>query len=142
MLAEFESWRTRPRRAILSVAKEALTADWLCDTYYGLVKEYHGDGMVLDDAVRIGGYLPHFYSNFYVYQYATGIPGQPPPFLSRSSNKERPGQNAITASCRGAARLPMDLLKDAGVDMTTLDPVRQALALFERRLDQLEGLLP
>jgi oligoendopeptidase F len=138
MLAEFE------KLAHEAVERsEALTAGWLCNTYYRLVNEYHGDGLALDDAVRIEwAYLPHFYSNFYVYQYATGI-------AAATALSEQIIEQGVPAAeryhrflSRGSSAYTIDLLRDAGVDMTTPAPVLQAFALFERRLDQLEELLP
>jgi oligoendopeptidase F len=137
MLAEFEKQAHEAAER-----NESLTAGWLCDTYYGLVKEYHGDGLVLDDAVRIEwAYLPHFYSNFYVYQYATGMAA------ATALSRQIIEQGAPAAEryrrflSRGNSAYTIDLLRDAGVDMTTPEPILQALALFERRLDQLEELL-
>ncbi len=138
MLAEFEKLA---HEAVES--GESLTADWLCDTYFRLSKEYHGDGVVLDDAVRMEwAYLPHFYLNFYVYQYATGVAAATA-LSTQIINEGAPAAERYRRFLsRGNSAYTIDLLKDAGVDMTTSAPVRQTLALFEQRLDELERLLP
>jgi oligoendopeptidase F len=137
MLAEFE------KLAHEAVEQgESLTADWLCETYFSLSKEYHGDGVVLDEAVRMEwAYLPHFYFNFYVYQYATGVAAATA-LSQQIINEGAPAAERYRRFLsRGNSAYTIDLLKDAGVDMTTPDPVRQTLGLFEQRLDELERLL-
>jgi len=137
MLAEFE------KLAHEAVEQgESLTADWLCDTYFNLSKEYHGEEVVLDEAVRMEwAYLPHFYYNFYVYQYATGVAAATA-LSQQIINEGAPAAERYRRFLsRGSSAYTIDLLKDAGVDMTTPDPVRQTLGLFEQRLDELERLL-
>jgi oligoendopeptidase F len=85
--------------------------------------------------------IPHFYYNYYVFQYATGYSAAIA--LSRKILKE--GESAVKDYIRflsgGCSKSPIDLLKDAGVDMTSPAPVEEALALFGTLLDEMEALL-
>ena len=85
--------------------------------------------------------IPHFYYNYYVFQYATGYSAAIA--LSRKTLKE--GESAVKDYIRflsgGCSKSPIDLLKDAGVDMTSPAPVEEALALFGTLLDEMEALL-
>ena len=85
--------------------------------------------------------IPHFYYNYYVFQYATGYAAAIA--LSRRILKE--GEPAVRDYLNflsgGCSRSPIDLLKGAGVDMTGPEPVRQALALFDQLLDEMEALM-
>ena len=84
--------------------------------------------------------IPHFYYNYYVFQYATGYAAAIA--LSRRILKE--GEPAVHDYLNflsgGCSRSPIDLLKGAGVDMTSPEPVKQALELFDRLLDEMEAL--
>ncbi len=85
--------------------------------------------------------IPHFYSSFYVYQYATGIAASTA--LARSVLSE--GQPAVDRYLRllrsGSSNYSIDLLKDAGVDMTTPAPIEAAIAEFERAVGEMETLV-
>ncbi|HWQ13544.1 MAG TPA: oligoendopeptidase F [Roseiflexaceae bacterium] len=120
---------------------EPLTADNLSKPYYELVARYHGPDVVLDDEIALEwARIPHFYYNFYVYQYATGLAAA----LALSDQILADGQVAVDRYLRflasGSSRPSIDLLRDAGVDMTSPAPIQAAMDRFDRLLDELESL--
>ena len=121
---------------------KTLTADTLCAEYKRLNEEYFGPDMIVDDLIALEwARIPHFYYNYYVFQYATGYSAAIA--LSRKILKE--GESAVKDYIRflsgGCSKSPIDLLKDAGVDMTSPEPVNQALQLFGELLDEMEALM-
>jgi len=119
-----------------------LTADAMCKEYRRLCEEYFGPDMVVDDEIALEwSRIPHFYMNYYVFQYATGFSAAIA--LSRKILKE--GESAVKDYLGflsgGCSKSPIDLLKGAGVDMTTPEPVEQALQLFDELLDEMEQLM-
>lgn len=123
-------------------AGEPLTADALSRRYADLVAKYHGPAVTLDEEIAYEwARIPHFYFNFYVYQYATGLSAA----LALSRQIIDEGRPAIDRYLRflssGASRSSIDLLRDAGVDMTTPAPVQAAMDTFGRLLDELEALV-
>ncbi len=120
---------------------KTLTADVLCAEYKRLNEMYFGPDMVVDDRIAVEwARIPHFYMNYYVFQYATGYSAAIA--LSRRILKE--GEPAVKDYLEflsgGCSKSPIDLLKGAGVDMTTPEPVNQALQLFDELLDEMEEL--
>lgn len=137
MFAEFEL-----RMGELDAAGEALTADRLCREYKALNEKYYGPDMVTDDLIALEwARIPHFYMNYYVYQYATGYSAAIA--LSRKILKEGPAavKDYITFLSGGRSKDPIDLLKGAGVDMSTAAPIQSALDLFGELLDEMEELM-
>lgn len=137
MFAEFEL-------NIGRMAKEGktLTADVLSAEYRRLNEMYYGPDMVIDDEIAMEwARIPHFYYNYYVFQYATGYSAAIA--LSRRILKE--GESAVKDYLGflsgGCSKSPIDLLKGAGVDMTSPEPVNQALQLFGELLDEMEALV-
>ena len=136
MFAEFELEMGR-----MAEAGEALTADALCEKYLALNKLYFGPDMVSDEAIALEwARIPHFFYNYYVYQYATG-------FSAAAALAERIlslGAPAVADYKRflsgGCSIDPITLLKIAGVDMSTPEPVNAALKLFGELVDELESL--
>lgn len=121
---------------------KTLTADALCAEYKRLNEEYFGSDMIVDDLIALEwARIPHFYYNYYVFQYATGYSAAIA--LSRKILKE--GESAVKDYIKflsgGCSKSPIDLLKDAGVDMTSPEPVNQALQLFGELLDEMEALM-
>ncbi|GAC1391640.1 MAG: oligoendopeptidase F [Ktedonobacteraceae bacterium] len=121
---------------------ESLTADVLSEQYKALNQHYYGAETVIDDLIGIEwGRIPHFYYNFYVYQYATGISAASA--LVQQIMQE--GQPAVERYLKflssGSSNYSIELLQKAGVDMTSPEPVRQAFQLFESHLTQMEQLL-
>lgn len=122
-------------------AGEALTADLLCARYRELVARYFGPTMALDDEIALEWtYIPHFYLNFYVYQYATGMAAA----LALCARILDEGEPAVRRYLRflqsGSSRPSIELLRDAGVDMTSPAPIQQAMDHFDKLLDELEAL--
>ncbi|MBQ8637939.1 MAG: oligoendopeptidase F [Lachnospiraceae bacterium] len=119
-----------------------LTADALCKLYLELNQLYFGPDMVSDEEISCEWMrIPHFYTPFYVYQYATGFSAA----TALSSRILREGMTAVEEYKKflkgGGSMDPIDLLKMAGVDMTTKKPVADALALFEQLVGELEELV-
>ena len=108
-----------------------LTADYLCEKYYDLNAAYHGKNITADRAIELEwARIPHFYYNFYVYKYATGMSAALQ--LSRgllSGDKDK--QNAYLGFLKaGDSKDVLDIMRDAGVDLATPEPVDSALAFF------------
>jgi len=120
---------------------KTLTAEALCAEYKRLNEMYFGPDMVSDEEIALEwARIPHFYYNYYVFQYATGYSAAIA--LSRKILAEgKPAvQDYIRFLSGGCSKSPIDLLKDAGVDMTSPAPVNQALQLFGELLDEMEAL--
>ena len=120
---------------------KTLTADLLCSEYKKLNELYFGPDMVVDDEIAMEwARIPHFYYNYYVFQYATGYSAAIA--LSRKilSEGESAVKDYLNFLAGGCSKSPIDLLKGAGVDMTSPEPVNQALELFGQLLDEMEEL--
>ena len=120
---------------------EPLTYENMSQIYYDLNKQYFGDDIVIDEDIAIEwARIPHFYNAFYVYQYATGYSAA----IALSQKITNEGQPAIDRYLnflsKGNSEYSIDLLKGAGVDMTTTAPIENAMSVFENLLDQLENL--
>jgi oligoendopeptidase F len=121
---------------------EALTADSLTSLYYELNKKYFGDDIVVDQEIGLEwARIPHFYYNYYVYQYATGFSAATA--LSKQILEE--GEPAVKRYIEflkaGSSDYPIEVLKKAGVDMTSEEPIRQACQVFAEKLEEMEKLL-
>lgn len=122
---------------------EALTADRLTEVYYELNKKYFGDEVAVDEEIGLEwARIPHFYYNYYVFQYATGFSAATA--LSKGILEE--GQPAVDRYISeflkaGSSDYPIEVLKKAGVDMTSPQPVEEACKVFEEKLNELEKLL-
>jgi len=120
---------------------KTLTADVLCGEYKRLNEMYFGPDMIVDDRIAVEwARIPHFYSNYYVFQYATGYSAAIA--LSRRilSEGEEAVKDYLGFLSGGCSKSPIDLLKGAGVDMTSPEPVNAALQLFGQLLDEMEEL--
>lgn len=132
MFAEFEKLAHAK-----SEAGETLTAELLCDLYYGLNQQYFGEAIVVDKEIALEwARIPHFYTPFYVYQYATGFSA-----AIAISSKILKGEPGIVEKYKeflsgGSSLDCIDLLKICGVDMTTKEPVEEALKVFEDTLKE------
>ena len=121
---------------------QTLTADVLCAEYRRLAELYYGPDMEVDEEIAIEwARIPHFYYDYYVFQYATGYAAAIA--LSRRilSEGEPAVKDYLGFLSGGCSKSPIDLLKGAGVDMTGPQPVNDALALFGELLDEMESLM-
>jgi oligoendopeptidase F len=137
MFAEFEK--------IIHLIEEngdALTLDVFKSQYRKLLEIYFAENFVLDPQLDLECLrIPHFYSAFYVYKYATGISAAVA-LSERVLSGESGSVDAYLNFLRsGGSKFPLEALNTAGVDMATAAPIERALQLFERRLDELESLL-
>ncbi len=136
MFAEFELNIGR-----MAAEGRTLTAEVLSAEYKRLNEMYYGPDMVVDDYIAMEwARIPHFYYNYYVFQYATGYSAA----IALSRRILNEGEAAVKDYLGflsgGCSKTPIDLLKGAGVDMTSPEPVNQALELFGRLLDEMEEL--
>ena len=120
---------------------ETLTADRLCEIYYDLNKLYFGEEICVDQEIAMEwARIPHFYTPFYVYQYATGFSAA----IALSKQILEQGAPAVEQYKKflkgGSSMYPLELLKLAGVDMEQKAPVQDALAVFAQYLDEMERL--
>lgn len=121
---------------------EALTADYLCDTYRKLNELYYGPNVVIDDEIAMEwARIPHFYYNYYVFQYATGFSAA----VSFSEKILNEGGTAVDNYLNylksGSSDYPINVLRKAGVDMTTEEPVNNAMQLFKKLVDEFDELI-
>ncbi len=121
---------------------EALNAEELKELYHRLNQEYFGDAVIIDREIDMEwARIPHFYNDFYVYQYATGFSAA----IALSKRILEQGETAVEDYKKflkgGCSLYPIELLKAAGVDMTTSAPVKAALQMFEELLNEFERLM-
>ncbi len=136
MFAEFERLMGE-----LTGQGKTLTAQLLAQEYGKLNQLYYGPDIVVDDQISMEwARIPHFYYNYYVFQYATGYSAA----IALSRRILREGEGAVKDYLRflsgGCTKDPISLLRDAGVDMNSPEPVNQALQLFGELLDEMEEL--
>ena len=136
MFAEFE-------REIHRISEEggALTAEGLSQLYRELNQKYYGPEIVIDDEIAIEwARIPHFYYNFYVFQYATGFSAAIA--LSKGILEAQPGavERYLDFLSAGRRDYPIDILKMAGADMMSSDPVDQALLRFGELVEEFDRL--
>ena len=136
MFEEFE-------RKTCEMAEEGipLTAEALYDVYLGLNKEYFGKDMISDPLIGWEwSRIPHFYYNFYVYQYATSFAAA----VAIADKILKEGESAVKKYkeflSSGCTQDPVSLLKIAGVDLTTREPIDSALALFGEAIAEMEEI--
>lgn len=137
MFAEFELMINRKAEN-----GESLTAESLCEMYRGLNRQYYGDDLIIDSELDMEwARIPHFYYDYYVYQYATGFSAAIA-LSQRILNEGAPAvKDYIGFLSGGCSKDPISLLKGAGVDMTSKQPVESALKLFGTLLDEMEELM-
>lgn len=121
---------------------ESLTADVMCELYRKLNLLYYGEDIVIDHELDMEwARIPHFYYNYYVYQYATGFSAA----IALSQRILKEGAPAVEDYIGflsgGCSRDPISLLRGAGVDMTSTKPVTDALKLFGELIDEMEELM-
>ena len=123
----------------MNAAGVALTAEVLSERYGKLSAEYFGPGIELDEEIKLEwSRIPHFYYNFYVYQYCIGFSAAIALSQRILSEGEPAVKDYIGYLSGGCSKTPIELLRGAGVDMATPDPVNAALKYFGELVDQLE----
>ncbi|HCC06665.1 MAG TPA: oligoendopeptidase F [Clostridiales bacterium] len=120
---------------------EAISADKLCELYHDLNKLYYGENVISDDLIKVEwARIPHFYYDFYVYKYATGFSAAVAIAEKISSGDKEALDNYLLFLKSGGSDYPIELLKKAGVDMSTPEPVQAALNVFGKLVDEFEKL--
>ncbi|MBR5949207.1 MAG: oligoendopeptidase F [Clostridia bacterium] len=136
MFAEFELWMNERVEN-----GETLTAEMMNEKYYELNRKYYGDNVCVDKLIEIEwARVPHFFLNFYVFQYATGFSAA----VAIANRILREGESAVRDYKKflsgGCSTDPISLLKIAGVDMASSKPIEDALGLFSDLIDEMEAL--
>ena len=122
---------------------ESINSESACKVYHDLIDLYFGNDIVHDEQIDLEwSRIPHFYYNFYVYQYATGFSAA----IALSQKMLKEGEPAVKAYkekflSAGCSKDPVSILRDAGVDMSTKQPVEEALKLFDSLIDEMEELM-
>jgi oligoendopeptidase F len=136
MFAEFE-------HRVYEVAEnnQPLTIETFQEIYKDLLELYFGSGLVLDDCLSLECFrIPHFYFSFYVYKYATGISAAYALADRVLSGGKQELDDYLNFLKSGGSKYPIDLLKGAGVDMSSPEPLNTALLKFSSLVDELEIL--
>ncbi|OXS62589.1 oligoendopeptidase F [Cohnella sp. CIP 111063] len=120
---------------------EALTPQELSSIYYDLNVKYYGEGMVVDKDIEMEwARIPHFYTSFYVFKYATGFSAATS-FAKQILDEGQPAVDRYLGFLRsGGKDYSINILKKAGVDMSSPEPIRQAMSVFEGLIEQMEQL--
>lgn len=137
MFAEFELEVGK-----LNASGQGITADALCEMYRQLNVEYFGEGIVVDEEIALEwARIPHFYYQYYVYQYATGYAAAIA-LSQKILNEGKPAlENYLNFLKGGSSKSPIELLRGAGVDMASTKPIESALQLFDSLLDEMNELM-
>src|SRR5437867_1047060 len=137
MFAEFEK--------VIHAIEEAggaLTLEVFKGEYRKLLEAYFGDAMAIDPSLDLECLrIPHFYHAFYVYKYATGLSAAVTLSQRVLSGEAGAVEKYLGFLKSGGSKFPLETLRDAGVDMRTAEPINRTIALFEKRLNELEALL-
>ncbi|MDG5775687.1 oligoendopeptidase F [Haloarculaceae archaeon H-GB2-1] len=135
MFAEFEQ-----RTHQLAEDGQPLTADRLDEVYADLKGDYYEPAAVDDRIAREWMRIPHFYRAFYVYQYATGISAAVALVEGILEEGQPAAERYLDFLRSGSREYPLDLLRNAGVDMASPDPISEALSVYDGYLDEFERL--
>ncbi len=118
-----------------------LTEQEFSNTYYELNELYYGKDVISDDEIRYEwARIPHFYSSFYVYKYATGLSCAITFAFDILNGVEGAQQRYLEFLSSGGSDYPLEILKRAGIDMTSKEPIEKALSIFEQKLEELKKL--
>ncbi|AVK60679.1 oligoendopeptidase F [Lactobacillus sp. CBA3605] len=135
--AEFEQWLHEQ-----AAAGQALTADRLSAHYLKLNQHYYGDAVVSDPQIADEwARIPHFYYNYYVYQYATGFAAASTLAQKISTNEPGAVKAYLSYLKAGSSEFPIEVMRNAGVDMTQSAYLTAAFTVFEQRLTEFEQLI-
>lgn len=120
---------------------EVLTEELLCSTYLKLNKQYFSDEVISDDLIKLEwARIPHFYTSFYVYKYATGIAVASKIVSDILSNKENALENYIEFLSSGGNDYPLEILKKVGIDIANDDTIDKALEMFRQTLNEFKEI--
>ena len=120
---------------------EVLTSDLLCDKYYDINKKYFGNNVVIDDEIRYEWErIPHFYYNFYVYKYATGLSAACYIVNRILSGEENAVNDYINFLKCGKSKSPLDSLLVAGVDLSDSKVIEEAIKMFDDTIEEFKKL--
>lgn len=137
MFAEFEK-----KIYELRESGNVLTSETICKEYYELNKLYFGNNVVVDDLIKYEWErIPHFYYNFYVYKYATGLSAACYIVKNILDNKENSKENYLKFLKSGGSMYPLDELKLAGVDMNKPEVVESAISMFKETIEEFKTLI-
>ena len=137
MFAEFEK-----KVYELRESGNVLTSETICKEYYELNKLYFGNNVVVDDLIKYEWErIPHFYYNFYVYKYATGLSAACYIVKNILDNKENAKENYLKFLKSGGSMYPLDELKLAGVDMNKPEVVESAISMFKETIEEFKTLI-
>lgn len=137
MFAEFELHIHR-----LAEERVPLTPTVLKDYFYQLNIDYMGPAVEVDQKIHMEwGRIPHFYSNFYVYQYATGLSAAYALFAKVKKEKEAARKKYLNFLSAGCSKYPLDILKEAGVNMIEQEPIVALIDHFSDLVEQLAALV-
>ena len=132
MFAEFEYQMYEKKQN-----NESLTCDYISDCYFEILKKYFGSNVILDDLIKYEWMrIPHFYYNFYVYKYATGLSAACFIVDGILNNKKNALENYLSFLKTGGSMYPLDALKVAGVDMTDENVIKSAIKMFDKYIDE------
>ena len=119
-----------------------LTSEYLSNYYKELNQKYYGPSVVSDEEIQYEwSRIPHFYYNYYVYQYATGFSAANALAAKIVNNEPNALENYLTYLKSGSSDYPIEVMKKAGVDMTKANYIEDAMGVFALRLDELEELV-
>ena len=122
-----------------------LTGDKLTEVYANIVRKYYGHDQgicLVDDVYTIEwAYIPHFYYNFYVYQYATSFTASTALSEKVLAGEKGAADSYIGFLSAGGSDYPIEILKKAGVDLTTAEPLEKTVAAMNRAMDEIEKIL-
>lgn len=136
MFAEFEMIMHEKEQNGVSLTEKEFS-----NTYYELNQLYYGNDMISDDEIRYEwARIPHFYTSFYVYKYATGLSSAITLAFDILNKKEGAKERYLEFLASGGSDYPLEILKKAGVDMNGKEPIEKALAVFEQKLKELKTL--
>ena len=137
MFAEFEK-----KIYELRESGNVLTSETICKEYYELNKLYFGNNVVVDDLIKYEWErIPHFYYNFYVYKYATGLSAACYIVKNILDNKGNAKENYLKFLKSGGSMYPLDELKLAGVDMNKPEVVESAISMFKETIEEFKTLI-
>ncbi|NOT27000.1 MAG: oligoendopeptidase F [Acidobacteria bacterium] len=129
----------------MAVRAEPITGDSLAELYLDITRRFYGHAdriVVVDDYVaNEWSYIPHFYSEFYVFQYATSFTAAETLAARVIAGDAAATKRFLSFLSSGSSKYPIELLQDAGVDMTTDEPLDQTMRTMNRIMDEIEGVL-